>query len=978
MSNNTEKRWIINYPEPQLQCYLSRELQISTTMAGLLINRGIVTAEDARRFFNCNLKDLSNSWIIKGIEKAVERILNAQKKSEKVIIFGDYDVDGVTATSLLLEALEELQINVDYYIPQRLEEGYGLNIKAIEEINNMGIDLIITVDCGITSVDEVDYAKKCGIDVIITDHHQPSVNIPDAVSVINPKLEDESLYYNLAGVGVAFKLALALWERGNINNKDPYEQFLDIVALGTIADIVPLKDDNRILTKHGIEKLSNTKRIGIKNLIEVSELNQEKISHRDVAFGLAPRINAAGRIGDASCAVELLTTDSVQRASELSKLLQRENQKRQVIEKSILEETKLLIEKDFDFSKDKIIVLASNTWHSGVIGIVASKIVEMYYKPVILISIEGDIGKGSARSIPDFDIFEALKASSQHLIQCGGHQMAAGLSVEPSKISCFKKSINDYARKYLNDDILIPLIKLDGEVFFNELNYDFLRQLNMMAPFGEGNHSPLLAYKGARIKDYKPVGKDKNHLKMRIESEGKVFDSIGFDLFSEAELAAANEVDLAFNLEENTWQGKTSLQLKLKDFKTKGNNNLFSNISYEDFTQNQTFHNLFDGNNYLVQGSSKDSLDIAFSFIKKVLDGNKVLILGSMPSIVGSLFSELNKILLEFNIKNFYIKPSYTDEQIRNLKKTFETSPGILCADIYIADIYKELYDLFDYIFIVGVEYSQKYLDKNEISVETVKDKPVIVNYIYDGEDTVIPDNYIYKKITEVNKSEYNIFVNDLERILSNNTRTVLYCTTKSELMDINKKIQQKDKHAVIYHPWMSYYQKKLVIEKFNTGLVDFIISITTLNLDFLNDYDQIYFYSLPFDNAHFLYLMGRENNINKINVSPEAFENTKNIIEAIFPSRNTLLHINKYFNNNSSNIKDCIKYLKVNGCLKANLETIKIAKGIFQELQLDKLKNGSKTDLKNSWRYRIADKQRREYQFFFDRVNKYCNLRNG
>ena len=494
MSKTEEKRWIILNNKPQLQCSLSRELNISPTIAGLLINRGINTVEEARRFFNCKIEELTSPWLLDGMKDAVGRILQAQNKGEKVTVYGDYDADGLTGTSLLVEAFRKMQLETTYYIPHRLEEGYGLNKDALADISREESKLVVTVDCGITSVEEVKYAQEVlAIDMIITDHHQPADEIPAAVAVINPKLEDKSAYYNLAGVGVAFKLVQALWEKLGFCPEQAFQEFLDIVTLGTIADIVPLTEENRILVKNGLKKYALTGREGLKALMDVAGLDADNITPRNIAYGLAPRLNAAGRISDASIGVELLTTSSVQRARELAKLLQNENSKRQVLEKNILAEALQMVE-EYNFSRDKVIVLASKMWHPGVVGIVASQLVEKYYRPVIIIAIEGDKGKGSARSIAGFNIYEAIKASSGYLSQFGGHELAAGLSIDASHIDEFRESINHYAGTNLTAELLVPALMLDSEIFFHELDEEFFQQIKEMEPFGEKNPLPLLAY----------------------------------------------------------------------------------------------------------------------------------------------------------------------------------------------------------------------------------------------------------------------------------------------------------------------------------------------------------------------------------------------------------------------------------------------------------------------------------------------------
>ncbi|MBZ4688024.1 MAG: single-stranded-DNA-specific exonuclease RecJ [Clostridiales bacterium] len=955
MSKCEEKRWIIAYNKPQLQCSMSRELNISPTIAGLLINRGIHTVEEARRFFNCKIEELSSPWLLGGMQDAVERILQAKKNGEKVTVYGDYDVDGLTGTTLLLEALQKLQIETTYYIPHRLEEGYGLNKDALENIAKEGSKLVVTVDCGITSVAEVKYAQEdLLMDVIITDHHQPADEKPPAVALINPKLEGRSTYYNLAGVGVAFKLVQALWEKAGFSPEQVFEEFLDIVTLGTIADIVPLIEENRILVKNGLERFASTKREGLKALMEVAGLSTSDINPRNIAYGLAPRLNAAGRISDASYGVELLTTSSSQKARELAKFLQNENQKRQVLEKNILAEAQQMVEEEFDFSRDKVIVLASKMWHPGVIGIVASRLVEKYYRPVIIIAIEGDEGKGSARSIPGFNIYEAIKSASKHLLQFGGHELAAGLSLASHNISDFKESINEYARIYLTDDLLVPTLLLDSEIFFHELTEDLLQQIKDMEPFGEGNPSPLLAYRGAKVVGYKPVGKDKNHLKMQLKAEGKALEAIGFELYSKAEVAATKEIDLAFSLEENTWQGETRLQLNIKDIQASNKSNFLQNTVKDCYMEPPFEEDLLQGQNYFLQGSpQKIFYNVMYFIVNALREGKRALIAGSIPSLTGSFFSAHHMLLSEMNMPHWFIKTSCLGEQLKKIADNFTQNSGIVFTDLYALKCAesKFLLENSDLIIFLGAETTDKKLDGIPIlDEELLENKTVIINYIQEK---------------NLKTRNYDIFLTQLDDILIENKKTVIYCTTKKEVMEVAKIIWNRyNIKAIYHHPWMTSYQQELALEMFKQGLVKYLVTTSTIGLDRLGFCEQVFFYRLPFDSVHYLYLMaGQEKQNLEIAIAEDANVNTGNMLEAMFPSRKTLSHIYSYIKKrNILDIKGCLNFLRSNGCPKANGETIKTARSIFQELGIEK-NTTTKVDLHKSWRYRSINRQHEGYQ---------------
>jgi len=562
---NRERFWQLKAPQPKLQCELSKGLGVSPLTSQLLINRGINTIKEAEKFLFTSIDDLSNPWEIHGIKKACERFLLAKEKEEKILIYGDYDVDGITATAIMIEFIQLVGLDVDYIIPNRLENGYGLTVQMIDRIEEKSCNLLITVDCGITSIEEISLLKNKGIDVIITDHHNPGDTLPDAYAIINPKLGSPLEAHDLAGVGVTFKFIQALSEKLHI--KEELVKFLDLVALGTVADIVPLFGDNRILVKEGLEVLSKTDRLGLNALFTTCKIEKDSITTRELSFGLAPRLNAPGRIGDSDIALELLLTKSTQRSEEVAKNLNRINQERQAIEGAILKQAEELLE-EIDLKKQRIIVLSSELWNPGVVGIVASRLATKYYKPVILISKEGDIGRGSARSINGCNIYEALKCCSEQTIEFGGHEQAAGLTIESDMIDQFTEKINKWAWENLDETIFVKKMFGDAEVVLSELHKKLVTELEKLAPFGQGNPEPILVSRGLDVINSRKVGKLNNHLKMLVSSENKTIDAIGFKLGCYDEVATSGKrVDLAFYLENNIWNGSENLQLNLKDIR---------------------------------------------------------------------------------------------------------------------------------------------------------------------------------------------------------------------------------------------------------------------------------------------------------------------------------------------------------------------------------------------------------------------------
>lgn len=570
---NKAKIWKIPKPNPTLQEIFSMKLSISKVVAQILINRGITTVDEARAFLFAE-EYVPAPFLLKDMDRAVTRIQVAIENNEKIRIFGDYDVDGITSTAILMHVITSLGGNADFYIPERLTEGYGMNREAVATANNEGISLIITVDSGIASAEEVDIARSMGVDVIVTDHHEPPPVTPRALAVINPKQSDCSYpFKDLAGAGVAYKLAEALLQSRSEENIGQGEFLLDklieLACLGTVADIVSLKGENRLLVKKGLNAMASTGFIGLRALIEQCGLKPGEINSRQVAFQLSPKINAAGRLGDASCAVRLLLCDNVDEAGAMAAELCALNEERQSIEAAIYKEALQIIESGgIDLAKEKVIVLAREGWHLGVIGIVASKLVQDFYRPVILMNIEGNIAKGSARSIPPFNLFEALQQNASYLEKFGGHKQAAGLTMSVENVPLFASAINSYADKLLADEELQPEIYVDCELALTDINEDLYRQMQMLAPYGCDNPAPVVACRQAGIMEHRTVGSDGSHLKMKVSSRQYLFDAIGFNLGGHHQvIAQADYLDMVFALEKNEWNGRSTLQLNIKDLR---------------------------------------------------------------------------------------------------------------------------------------------------------------------------------------------------------------------------------------------------------------------------------------------------------------------------------------------------------------------------------------------------------------------------
>jgi len=570
----TNKRWKIKDVDDDYSVKsLADSLNVSDVLARLLIQRDVKTFVQAKFFFRPSLDSLHDPFLMDGMEIATLRIIKALTENQLMMIYGDYDVDGTCSTALLYMFLKELGASVDFFIPKRLTDGYGISKTGIDYAKEIGAALIISVDCGITAVEETEYAKSLGMDVIICDHHQPKDAIPDAFAVLDPlKPGCNYPFQYLSGAGVAFKLAQGVSER--IGKRDLPFKYLDLVALAGAADIVPLIDENRTLVKEGLEQINAHPRPGILALIESSNMHPGELTSGQIVFTIAPRINAVGRLGDAERAVDLIITDSKSEAYKMAQVLESENYQRRKIDEDTFIEALEIVENSLDLTTDTAIILHQESWHPGVIGIVASRLVERYYRPTIMLTTVDGIAKGSARSITNFNIYEALKKCENLLIHFGGHQAAAGLAVEVDKLSEFKLKFNRIVKESINEEDLLPEVKIDSKLKFSEITPKFIRIIDQFAPFGPGNMRPVFLSEDVRIEG-KPRIVGTNHLVFSVKqnSSDKVFDAIGFNMGEYYSVLSKNhcEFDLVYNIDRSSRNGISFPQFRIKDIKIKEN-----------------------------------------------------------------------------------------------------------------------------------------------------------------------------------------------------------------------------------------------------------------------------------------------------------------------------------------------------------------------------------------------------------------------
>lgn len=733
-----KKVWDTNYVPVEKAEKLACEAGISVFLAKIFLSRKMDNAETIDKFLNSTLDDLNDPFLLKDMNLAVKRIAKAIENKEKILIYGDYDVDGVTSTSVLYKFLKSQNAWVDYYIPNRFEEGYGFSQSSVEKIINMQVDLVVTVDCGTTSIEETGMLMEKGIDVVVTDHHECKEELPSVKALVNPQRPDCMYpHKNLSGVGVAFKLIKALSFEMNIQINQL--EFLDLVALGTIADVMPLTGENRILVKYGIKKINNTSNIGLKSLMKEVGIFGKKITSRDIGYIIAPRLNAAGRIGDAAMVVELLTTEDEVKANEIASKLNEHNKKRQEIETEIFEEVISKIEKESYIKKSSIMVVSGRDWHQGVIGIVASKVVEKYNKPCILITVSDGIGKGSGRSVEGINLFNALTSCKETLEKFGGHEMAVGLTLKEEKIHDFNRLINEYISSFSDTFEYTEKIKIDTTVEIEEITLENVRELDFLEPFGIDNPEPLFKFENAKINEINAVGSDKSHLKLKVENSGSKVDAIAFKKGDLAKVYKKSDIlDIVCTLDINIWRDVESVQLKVIDIKP-AFEVLLKNKFFFSLDKSLTFEENTTEENYIKKisliGENKDLKEYIYNYN---LQKKKMMIMLNSIDTVKEIINLVKNCAFEFNLK---YSMSFSKIKINNSDLHILVNPHPYKLDV----------SEFDKVIVYGQWFCEKYLNKVLNSIDLSK------IYIYNkinfnfNKDSVIPNRqemvFVYKHL---------------------------------------------------------------------------------------------------------------------------------------------------------------------------------------------------------------------------------------
>lgn len=561
-----EKNWTILQVDKEKSALLQQSLKVHPVICAILVQRGIGTFEEAKNFFRPQLTDLHDPWLMKDMDKAVERTLSAINNNEKILVFGDYDVDGTTAVACMYQFLKKIHNNIDFYIPHRYREGYGVSRAGIDFAKENGFTLIISLDCGIKSAELIAYAKSIGIDFIVCDHHLPDEVLPPAIAILNPKQKDCNYpYKELCGCGVGFKLITALAPQFNLGDEDVFE-FLDLVATAIAADIVPMTGENRILAFHGLKKANENPNKGIKALMQLSSLVKE-LHINNLVFMIAPRVNAAGRMDDARKAVQMFIAETYEEALHYAEMLHSDNTDRKEADSNITEEALALIAENEGWKQRYSTLVFKPHWHKGVVGIVASRLIEHYYRPTIVLTQSGEYAAGSARSVPGFNLYEAIHACREHLLGYGGHFAAAGMTLELDQVDAFRNKFEEVVSSTIDPALLVPEVVIDAEISLNDIKWSFYNILCQMEPFGPENLRPVFMVRKVTDTGYSKIVKEK-HVRFSLRQDNTTITGIGFNMSHKfAFLQMKKPVDIVFKIDENDWNGEKSLQLRMIDFR---------------------------------------------------------------------------------------------------------------------------------------------------------------------------------------------------------------------------------------------------------------------------------------------------------------------------------------------------------------------------------------------------------------------------
>jgi len=1008
-------KWVVKKPDDEEVEKLVRELNIPRLMARILVNRGIKSLEDVRFFLNPSYENLLDPFLMKDMDKAINVLSEIRKNNEPVVVYGDYDVDGVTGTYLLCKILKDLGWNIDYYIPNRFEEGYGLSMDAIDEIEKRGFKNIITVDCGITSIEEVKYAKSKGFKVVVTDHHEAKDILPPAEAVVNPKRPDDNYpFKGLAGVGVVFKLLSALNQK--LGYPIDLKEYIDVVAVGTIADIVPLLSENRIIVKEGLKKIQTTRNLGLKKLIKAVGIINKNITSHDIGFRLAPKLNAAGRIDSAGSAVDLLLCEDEYGAQMLAEQLVKQNSTRQSIENEIFREALKIIETD-GYDRDRAIIVSKEGWHSGVIGIVASRILARFYRPTFLISIDPDgVGKGSARSISTINLMELLSSVEDLFEEFGGHPMAAGFTIKAENIPKLRERLNKELQKF-SDDNFVQKIEIDSELCLEEINDSLIDIIDTLRPFGQGNEEPKFLLKNLHVEQIRYSGNNSEHLKIVVRKGEKRFEVFGFNLSPRLEdfkyvKPSLLKVDVVGSLKKYESYGIPHVSISVEDIlfyvdpifedAEKDRNFVFELVknwreSAEDnsdildpeelFLESQKYLSIKHKDVHIVLEKEPKILmmfsnpktkltTMANRISKNLIENKRTLILSPINSNLSQTFNILNRF---FPTLMGYFNSMTNGDVVKGNKIQFSTvtylvdKPEILESfDTVILDELHYFYGLRnDPDVAKALELIHRWLKKDNrnlflLGMQCSKEAVKFFESEYSPQ-FILREAIKKKEIGLIDSRDIKNKLEYIKNMVRENEFIMIITSSPSSSVNLVKSLGNemvdifKNGEIVFYNEFLKPFQMKKIESMLKKNRIRVLIStssLTDLNVDCTSV--NIVFYDAPRISQEFLLpvhaLDGKKSLITHLIFQRNDIKKNIEFLNSIFPTKEKILEVYNYLISHQKFGMEKVKELLVNEKIIESKSHFKIYKTIFTELGLlnnGKLRNLKLSEISRSKRYR-------------------------
>lgn len=966
-----KSEWEVAQSHEKWERFLCEKFHISPLLARLLVNRGVDSIEKAEQFLMPEKIPLGDPYVMLDMNKAVEELVKIRKNGETLVIYGDYDVDGVTGTALYYLVLSKWGWNVDYHIPSRLDDGYGLNKDAIRDLHKKGIKRLMTVDCGITSIEEAKFANSLGFEMIITDHHEAKDVIPPAVAIIDPKRPgDRYPFKDFSGVGVAYKVLQALQKK--IGNSDDLEEYLDIVALGTVADIVPILEENRYFVYKGMKLLSEKKRVGIAKLMKLSNVDPNNIKAHDIGFRIAPKINAVGRIDSAYAALKLILEEDAEKAYSFAKKLVDKNRERQFIENKIYQQALAQLDTIKDLKHRRILVLAGRKWHPGVIGIVASRILSIYHKPTLMISIEGNIARGSARSIEGVNIVQILKKAEDLLEEYGGHKMAAGFSLKTELIPELDKRLQEIMENY-DSDTLTPVIRVDAKMNLGDVKESLFLDIENLRPYGSGNPEPIFEFENLSVEKIKNIGKLGKHVNLTLKQGQNRLDAIGFGfsrLFNDMIYTRnVTKLDVIANVWKNSWNGRTNFQLNIVDVNTRQSDDFKDKAFMRMILKKRKFSKILSGNSSaLVIG---DPYTEGKMILEALIDkSEKVVVVTPSNSTLRDLYNSLIFDMKGLNIKFSYVdamnsetKPS--DVIFTNTVSISKVLKGgervILCEPqlVYKTDMLHEMIELFSIKrptkLIIFSSFLTQELESELLSSFKITD---VFHEFHKRNVGVIDDRNLENRIELIMS------------MIENQNKMMIVFSDQGNLKEVFKALCNqypqmcKSEKIVSYISNFSPYQYHRVIELVRREKARILLTTPTY-ASAIDGMDKIVYYDFPRNHISLLKPPSLFERINSVPVIHMLFgekDVEKNVqdIEQLFPPYERVLEAAQVLRKDCKDPEECLVNEKISGSKALSKIYLSILKeiGVFDGKNVTRIPN--EEEIEGTLREREGDVERK------------------